>query len=200
MEKNAFSMQRMRENARIQPMGDGERLEAQSPVPFHHFRRGLLHHLPVPRHAPDHAPGRHGRFRRSLRHRASRPFLGMGHAAIHRHRHGLFFSEPVHRPRWRRRQPDAAGLARVVPVPGLEFPGVHFFTSRRRLAWGWLICGVVFVLMGGLPLLLAFKPAREKIKSRLQSGAGLGPYLVAMAAGCRRDCAGHLFFSKMLSV
>jgi hypothetical protein len=30
--------------------------------------------------------------------------------------------------------------------------------------------------MGGLPLLLAFKPAREKIRSRLQNGEGLGPY------------------------
>ena len=45
------------------------------------------------------------------------------------------------------------------------------------LVWGWLICGVLFVLMGGLPLLLALKPAREKIRSRLQKGEGVWPYV-----------------------
>jgi hypothetical protein len=31
--------------------------------------------------------------------------------------------------------------------------------------------------MGGLPLLLAFKPAREKFRSRQQAGEGMGPYV-----------------------
>ncbi len=59
---------------------------------------------------------------------------------------------------------------------GWNFLEFTFNPPGGGLAWGWLVCGVMFVLMGGLPLLLAFKPIREKIKSRLQNGAGLGPY------------------------
>ena len=92
--------------------------------------------------------------------------------------------------RCRRGQPDAAGLAGPFPVAGLEFPGVRLHTRPGGgLAWGWLICGVIFVLMGGLPLLLAFKPTREKIRSRLQNGQGLKPYAVQwllIAAGVYR--------------
>ena len=35
---NDFPMQRMRENARIQPMGESERLEAPGSLSFYHFR------------------------------------------------------------------------------------------------------------------------------------------------------------------
>jgi hypothetical protein len=59
---------------------------------------------------------------------------------------------------------------------GWNFLEFTFSPPGGGLAWGWLICGVLFVLMGGLPLILAFKPAREKISSRLQNGEGLGPY------------------------
>jgi hypothetical protein len=60
---------------------------------------------------------------------------------------------------------------------GWNFLEFTFSPPGGGLAWGWLVCGVCFVLMGGLPLLLAFKTVREKIKLRLQKGAGLGPYL-----------------------
>jgi hypothetical protein len=60
---------------------------------------------------------------------------------------------------------------------GWNFLEFTFSPPGGGLAWGWLVCGVCFVLMGGLPLLLAFKSVREKIKLRLQKGAGLGPYL-----------------------
>ncbi|MCJ7524644.1 MAG: hypothetical protein MUP71_05390 [Candidatus Aminicenantes bacterium] len=59
---------------------------------------------------------------------------------------------------------------------GWNFLEFAFAPPGGGLAWGWLVCGVLFVLMGGLPLLLAFKPAREKIRSRLQNGEGLSPY------------------------
>ena len=72
------------------------------------------------------------------------------------------------------------------------------FLPQGGLAWGWLICGVVFVLMGGLPLLLAFKVVRDKIKSRLHNGAGLGPYLwqwLLVAAGI---VLGIVFFNNVV--
>ncbi|MBN2399013.1 MAG: hypothetical protein JXI33_01590 [Candidatus Aminicenantes bacterium] len=59
---------------------------------------------------------------------------------------------------------------------GWNFLEFAFAPPGGGFSWAWLICGVVFVLMGGLPLILAFKPIREKIKSRLQNGAGLGAY------------------------
>lgn len=59
---------------------------------------------------------------------------------------------------------------------GWNFLEFAFAPPGGGFAWGWLVCGVLFVLMGGLPLLLAFKPAREKIRFRLQNGEGLGPY------------------------
>ena len=59
---------------------------------------------------------------------------------------------------------------------GWNFLEFAFSPPGGGLAWGWLVCGVMFFLMGGLPLLLAFKPAREKVRSRLQAGEGLGPY------------------------
>jgi hypothetical protein len=59
---------------------------------------------------------------------------------------------------------------------GWNFLEFTFNPPGGGLAWGWLVCGVLFVLMGGLPLLLAFKPARDKFRSRRQAGEGLGPY------------------------
>jgi hypothetical protein len=59
---------------------------------------------------------------------------------------------------------------------GWNFLEFAFTPPGGGFAWGWLICGAVFIPMGGLPLLLAFKPVREKIRSRLQRGEGLGPY------------------------
>ncbi|MBU4267274.1 MAG: hypothetical protein KJ808_00250 [Acidobacteria bacterium] len=79
------------------------------------------------------------------------------------------------------RRPEAVNLMPLA-WPGLFLSlGWNFLEFALAppgggLAWGWLICGMLFVLMGGLPLLLAFKPAREKIRSRLQNGEGLSPY------------------------
>jgi Na+/melibiose symporter-like transporter len=59
---------------------------------------------------------------------------------------------------------------------GWNFLEFAFAPPGGGLAWGWLVCGVVFVLMGGLPLLFAFKSLREKVRSRSQGDQGLKPY------------------------
>jgi hypothetical protein len=59
---------------------------------------------------------------------------------------------------------------------GWNFLEFAFAPPGGGFSWGWLVCGVIFVLMGGLPLFLACKSMREKIKSRLRKGEGLGPY------------------------
>lgn len=59
---------------------------------------------------------------------------------------------------------------------GWNFLEFAFSPPGGGFAWGWLVCGVAFVLMGGLPLLLALKPAWERIRVRRQNGEGLGPY------------------------
>ena len=64
---------------------------------------------------------------------------------------------------------------------GWNFLEFSFAPPGGGFAWGWLVCGVVFVLMGGLPLLLAFKSVREKIKSRLRSGRAWG---LTRCSGC----------------
>lgn len=46
------------------------------------------------------------------------------------------------------------------------------------LAWGWLVCGVMFVLMGGVPLVFSLKKMGAGIRARLQNGEGLRPYVV----------------------
>lgn len=61
---------------------------------------------------------------------------------------------------------------------GWNFLEFAFAPPGGGLAWGWLICGVVFALMGGLPLLLALRPARDRVRSRLGEEGGLKPYLV----------------------
>ena len=70
---------------------------------------------------------------------------------------------------------------------GWNFLEFAFAPPGGGFAWGWLVCGVMFVLMGGLPLLLAFKSLRAKIRSRLQAGRGVGPLRVTGAA----DLAGR---------
>jgi hypothetical protein len=60
---------------------------------------------------------------------------------------------------------------------GWNFLEFAFHPPGGGFAWGWLICGVVFAAMGGIPLLLVFKPVREKMRARSQSGAGMGPYI-----------------------
>ena len=59
---------------------------------------------------------------------------------------------------------------------GWNFLEFAFAPPGGGFAWGWLVCGVVFALMGGLPLLMAIRSMREKIRSRSQSDQGLKPY------------------------
>jgi len=80
---------------------------------------------------------------------------------------------------------------------GWNFLEFSFAPPGGGLAWGWLVCGVMFVLMGGLPLLLAFKPLGEKMKARQQAGAGSGPYLVQGLLVAGGIVAGIFFFRSV---
>lgn len=40
----------------------------------------------------------------------------------------------------------------------LDF-GIGLTTGRHGLVWGWLVCGIIFVVMGGLPLILVIQNA-----------------------------------------
>jgi len=81
---------------------------------------------------------------------------------------------------------------------GWNFLEFAFAPPGGGLAWGWLVCGVLFVLMGGLPLLLAFKPAREKIRSRLQNGEGLSPYVFQWLLVAGGVYLGIVFFRSVV--
>lgn len=81
---------------------------------------------------------------------------------------------------------------------GWNFLEFTFSPPGGGLAWGWLICGAVFVLMGGLPLLFAFGTLREKVRSRLQNDGGWKPYLrqwLLVAAGV---ALGIVFFKSIV--
>jgi len=64
---------------------------------------------------------------------------------------------------------------------GWNFLEFAFAPPGGGFAWGWLVCGVLFVLMGGLPLLLALKVARAKVRAQLRSETGMKPYAVQWA-------------------
>jgi hypothetical protein len=81
-----------------------------------------------------------------------------------------------------------AGDADSVNLMPLAWPGLFLSLGWNFLefafnppgggfAWGWLVCGVVFALMGGLPLLLAFKPMRARLAARRQAGEGPAPFV-----------------------
>jgi hypothetical protein len=101
------------------------------------------------------------------------------------------------------RRPDGVSLMPLA-WPGLflslgwNFLEFTFSPPGGGLAWGWLVCGVLFVLMGALPLLLAFKPAREKIRSRLQNGEGLGPYAFQWLLVAAGVYLGIVFFRSVV--
>ncbi len=80
---------------------------------------------------------------------------------------------------------------------GWNFLEFAFAPPGGGFAWGWLICGVVFVLMGGLPLLLAFKPLREKFRSRRQHGEGFGPYAFQWLLVAGGVTLGIVFFRSL---
>jgi len=197
MEKNAFSLQRMRENARIQPMQGGSgwlRLAIFYCTIFgaafcitclYHGMRGIMRLGGMvasggPYVIEHPAPSWVWIMPVSV-------LLGMACFFIN-----LFSSDP-----------EGVNLMPLA-WPGLflslgwNFLEFTFNPPGGGLAWGWLICGVVFVLMGGLPLLLAFKAARNKIRLRLQNGAGIGPYLgqwLLVAAGV---VLGISFFNRVV--
>jgi len=82
---------------------------------------------------------------------------------------------------------------------GWNFLEFAFAPPGGGFAWGWLVCGVTFVLMGGLPLLFAFRPVRDKIKLRLQSGVGMGPYLVQWLLVAAGIIAAGYFFKNIVA-
>ena len=176
MDKSAFSMQRMRENARIQPMADAGGWKGKTLFHFTIFAVA---------------------FCISTLYHAMRPIMRLGGMVASGGPYAI--EHPA--PSWVWVLPLAiiAGMIcfflNLFTSPGadgvnlmpLAWPGLFlslgwnfleftFSPPGGGIAWGWLVCGVLFVLMGGLPLLLAFKPMREKLRSRLQNGAGLGPY------------------------
>jgi hypothetical protein len=80
---------------------------------------------------------------------------------------------------------------------GWNFLEFAFAPPGGGFAWGWLICGAVFIPMGGLPLLLAFKPMRDKIRSRLSGGEGLRPYAFQWLLVAAGVCLGIVFFHNV---
>jgi len=81
--------------------------------------------------------------------------------------------------------PDMDGV-NLMPLawPGLflslgwNFLEFAFIPTGVGFAWGWLVCGVMFVLMGGMPLVFFLKKMWVKIRIRIQNGEVLRPYAV----------------------
>ncbi len=194
MEKNAFSMQRMRENARIQPMrGSGG------------WKRRLLFHFHLFGVA----------FCISCLYQGMRPIMRLGGMVASGGPYAI--AHPA--PSWVWIIPLSVVFGMVcfflnlftAPDDGinlmpLAWPGLFlslgwnflefaFAPPGGGFAWGWLVCGVVFVLMGGLPLLLAFKSVRGKDQVPAAGRGGAGPLRVPVAAGRRRSLSGHRLFS-----
>jgi hypothetical protein len=197
MEKNAFSMQRMRENARILPMRDGSG-----------WKRKVLFILSIFGTA----------FCITCLYHGMRGIMRLGGMVASGGPYAI--EHPA--PSWVWVMPLSIILGMIcfflnlftsadddginlIPLawPGLflslgwNFLEFTFNPPGGGLAWGWLICGVVFVLMGGLPLLLAFKAVREKIKLRLQSGASLRPYWVQWLLVACGVILGIVFFNSV---
>ncbi|RJP33622.1 MAG: hypothetical protein C4536_03965 [Actinobacteria bacterium] len=78
---------------------------------------------------------------------------------------------------------------------GWNFLEYGFFKAEG-LAWGWAVCGVVFVAMGGFPLYLVLrKVSRAQLLEAVKENAGsLWPQLLGIAAGIP---LGVLFFSAI---
>jgi len=176
MDKNAFSMQRMRENARIQPMREGSGWKRQ--VLFYFTIFGTAFCITCLYHGM-----------RGIMRLGGMVASGGPYAIVHPAPSGVWimplsiiigmicfflnlFSSAGD---------DGINLMTLawsglfLPL-GWNFLEFTFSPPGGGLAWGWLICGVVFVLMGGLPLLLFYKAVLAKIKVRSQSSAGLRPY------------------------
>jgi hypothetical protein len=199
MDKNAFSMQRMRENARIRPIGGGSGWKAEALFHFTIFAVA---------------------FCISVLYHAMRPIMRLGGMVASGGPYAI--AHPAPSWVWVLPLSIVAGMVcfflNLFTSPGddgvnlmpLAWPGLFlslgwnfleftFNPPGGGLAWGWLVCGVLFVLMGGLPLLLAFKAVREKISSRLRSGAGLGPYLGQWLLAAAGIVLGIVFFNGVAS-
>jgi hypothetical protein len=177
MDHERFSIRRMRENARIQPMREGSG-----------WKRKILFHFSIFGVA----------FCISCLYHGMRPLMRLGGMVASGGPYAIEHPAPP----WVWIMPVAIILGMVcfflnlfssgeegvnlIPLAwpalflslGWNFLEFTFSPPGGGIAWGWLVCGVVFVLMGGLPLLLAFKSMGEKIRSRSQSDQGLKPYAV----------------------
>jgi hypothetical protein len=197
MEYKRFTMQQMRENARIQSMREGSGRKRQ-----------LLFHFTI----------FGGAFAVTCLYHGMRGIMRLGGMVASGGPYAI--AHPA--PSWAWILPVAIifGMACFfinlfssdpdgVNLMPLAWPGVFlscgwnflefaFFPPGGGLAWGWLVSGVVFVLMGGVPLLLAFKPTREKIRSRLQNGAGLGIYLGQWLLVAGGIVLGIVFFKSVI--
>jgi len=196
MEKNAFSFQRLRERARIQPLGEGSG-----------WKRRALFHFTIFAVA----------FCITCLFLGMRGVMRLGGMVASGGPYAI--AHPA--PGWVWVMPVAimAGMAclflnlfsgnedgvNLMPLAwpalflslGWNFLEFAFTPPGGGFAWGWLVCGVVFIPMGGLPLLLAYKPARAQIRSRLQSGQGLGPYAVQCLLIVLGVLAGIAFFKNV---
>jgi hypothetical protein len=197
MDKNAFSMQRMRENARIQPMqgGSGWRRLAI----FYFTIYGVAFCITCLYH------GMRGIMRLGGMVASGGPYA-IAHPA----------------PSWVWVMPLSIVLGMIlffvnlftspaedgINLMPLAWPGLFlslgwnfleftFNPPGGGLAWGWLICGVLFILMGGFPLLLIFKAAREKFRSRLAADAGTKPYAGQWLLIAGGIISGIVFFKKV---
>lgn len=197
MEKNAFSFQRMRENARIQPMKDGSGWKRQFLFHFtifgvafcitclYHGMRGIMRLGGIVASGGPYA----------IAHPAP-PWVWVMPLSIVLGMICFFLNLFT--------GPDGDGInLMVLAWPGLflslgwNFMEFTFNPPGGGLALGWLICGVLFVLMGGLPLLLAFKTMWEKISSRLRNGVGLGLYLWQWLLVAGGIVLGIVFFNSV---
>lgn len=197
MEKNAFSMQRMRENARIQPMSYGSG-----------WQRKTLFHFTIFGAA----------FCITCLYHGMRPIMRLGGMVASGGPYVI--AHPA--PHWVWIMPLSIILGMIcfflnlfssaddggfnlIPLawPGLflslgwNFLEFTFTPPGGGLAWGWLICGFVFVLMGGLPLLLVLKESLGKIKQRLQSGTRLRQYAVQWLMVAGGIVLGIVFFNSV---
>jgi hypothetical protein len=198
MEKDAFSMRHLRENARIQPMNDGSGWKRQALFYFTIF--GVA-------------------FCISTLYHAMRPIMRLGGMVASGGPYAI--THPA--PQWVWIMPLSIIIGMVcfflnlftspdddgVNLMPLAWPGLFlslgwnfleftFTPPGGGLAWGWLICGVVFVLMGGLPLVIVFKAARVKLRSRLQNHDGLKPYLGQWFLVACGIVSGIFFFKSVI--
>jgi hypothetical protein len=83
---------------------------------------------------------------------------------------------------------------------GWNFLEFAFAPPAGKVAWGWLVCGVTFVLMGGIPLLLAFAGMRQKVKAQLRGETGMKPYIMQWLLVVAGIVAAIYFFRSIAGI